>query len=293
MNKQIFQIKKNLKNSNLNNQYLYTDSKTKFIYDTASLKRIVGMNNLLRNKIIEITKEKVTDGKKMAYIKVDNEMSGWTEVSENNLIRLYRLPKINGKLVDIEDTEYTFNSINYRDNISKLKDRIIKAYYIFYYQTKKYLIVGKLDGQAMTPVRIESFKKLIFPEEIISVSLSEGSSLYNSSNFNQKVSAVKKEGEYKVISYINGQKEARIEIGNKKYWIRTDSVLPDTQTFDHDLETLEVVDFVTYLFEKNKYYENKNKNMKNKFKNIRENIVYSNENDEVYIKSYLGDTHDN
>lgn len=293
MNRQLFQIKRNLKNSNLNNKYLFIDFETKFIYEDALLKQVMGMNNFLRNKIVEIIQEKMINGKKMALIKVDNELIGWTEISEDNLIRLYRLPKINGKLIENENTEYTFNNISYKKDINNLKGRIIKAYYIFYYKSEKFIIVGKLDGKITVPVKIDSFKKLIFPEVDTSIYLSKGTSLYSSSNFNQKLSEIKEEKNYKIIAYINDQNEARIELGNQRYWIRTEEPLPNTQTFTHDLETLEVVDFITYLFENNKYNEDRAKILDNKLNKIRKNIIYNNDDDEIYIKSHLGDNYDN
>lgn len=292
MNENLFQIKKNLKNSSLNNQYIFIDFDTKFIYEDFLMKQVIGMNNLLRNKIIEILQEKEVNGKNMAQIKMDNEVIGWTEVSAEALIRLYRLPKINGKLIDNLNTDYTFNNISYGNDINNIKERIIKAYYMFYYNNDKYIIVGRLDGLKKVPIKIDYFNKMIFPEDELTTYLTQGTALYNSSNYSNKITEITSDSNYKVIAYLNNQNEARIDLEGKRYWVKTEEVFPKEQTFAHDLETLEVVDFITYLFENNKVNEDKIKVFDNKLNKIRKSIVYNNTTKEVLLKDKPGDIYD-
>src|SRR5699024_4539553 len=141
--------------------------------------------------------------KRFALLKAGNEKIGWTEISDDILIRLYRLPKVNGKLSVKNNEEYTFNNINYEKEILQLKEKIIKARYMFYYEGSKYLIVSKVDKKNITPVKLDMFKKLIFPQNELKIYLPENTSLYYSSNLNNKINELKKSGEYTVISYIN------------------------------------------------------------------------------------------
>lgn len=289
MENQLLQVKRNLSNSNLNNKYIYIDEKTRFVYKTSSLNQVVGVNNILRNKIVKIIEEYETDNKRFALLKAGNEKIGWTEISDDILIRLYRLPKVNGKLSVKNNEEYTFNNINYEKEILQLKEKIIKARYMFYYEGSKYLIVSKVDKKNITPVKLDMFKKLIFPQNELKIYLPENTSLYYSSNFNNKINELKKSGEYTVISYINESTEARIEINNERYWLNSSEMLPFRQEFSHDLDTLEVIDFITYLSESNKYHMNRVKILNNQLAKVRRSITFNNESEEIYFNNQLGD----
>lgn len=289
MENQLLQVKRNLSNSNLNNKYIYIDEKTRFVYKTSSLNQVVGVNNILRNKIVKIIEEYETDNKRFALLKAGNEKIGWTEISDDILIRLYRLPKVNGKLSVKNNEEYTFNNINYEKEILQLKEKIIKARYMFYYEGSKYLIVSKVDKKNITPVKLDMFKKLIFPQNELKIYLPENTSLYYSSNLNNKINELKKSGEYTVISYINESTEARIEINNERYWLNSSEMLPFRQEFSHDLDTLEVIDFITYLSESNKYHMNRVKILNNQLAKVRRSITFNNESEEIYFNNQLGD----
>lgn len=289
MENQLLQVKRNLSNSNLNNKYIYIDKKTRFIYKASSLNQVIGVNNILRNKIVKIIEEYETDNKRFALLKIGNEKIGWTEISDDILIRLYRLPKVNGKLSVENYEEYTFNNINYEKEILQLKEKIIKAQYIFYYEGLKYLIVSKVDRSNITPVKLDMFKKLIFPRNELKIYLPENTSLYYSSNFNNKINELKKPGEYTVVSYINESTEARIEINNEKYWLKAPEKLPFSQEFSHDIDTLEVIDFITYLSESNKYHMNRVKILNNKLARVRKSITFNSEKEEIYFNNQLGD----
>lgn len=289
MENQLLQVKRNLSNSDLNNKYIYIDEKTRFVYKTSSLNQVVGVNNILRNKIVKIIEEYETDNKRFALLKAGNEKIGWTEISDDILIRLYRLPKVNGKLSVKNNEEYTFNNINYEKEILQLKEKIIKARYMFYYEGSKYLIVSKVDKKNITPVKLDMFKKLIFPQNELKIYLPENTSLYYSSNLNNKINELKKSGEYTVISYINESTEARIEINNERYWLNSSEMLPFRQEFSHDLDTLEVIDFITYLSESNKYHMNRVKILNNQLAKVRRSITFNNESEEIYFNNQLGD----
>lgn len=289
MENQLLQVKRNLSNSNLNNKYIYIDEKTRFVYKTSSLNQVVAVNNILRNKIVKIIEEYETDNKRFALLKAGNEKIGWTEISDDILIRLYRLPKVNGKLSVKNNEEYTFNNINYEKEILQLKEKIIKARYMFYYEGSKYLIVSKVDKKNITPVKLDMFKKLIFPQNELKIYLPENTSLYYSSNFNNKINELKKSGEYTVISYINESTEARIEINNERYWLNSSEMLPFRQEFSNDLDTLEVIDFITYLSESNKYHMNRVKILNNQLAKVRRSITFNNESEEIYFNNQLGD----
>lgn len=288
----LLQIKNNLKETNINNFYIFIDKNTKFIFNNSSLDKIIGMNNLLENKIVKISNETVKNDKKIAQLKVDNENIGWTEISNTTLIRLYRIPKVKGKLKESINKDYSFNDRDYSNDILQLSDKLVKIHYLFYYNDKKYLFISRIDGKNLIPVRDDMINKLIEGEEESEIHLHKGTPLFATSNFNTKVSEIKKSREYKINSYINATNIIRIEIDEKKYWVKTKDLIYEPQSHNYDIKTLEIVDFITQLFESDKSNENRIKILENKIRKISESITYENENEKLYIKKYLGDSYD-
>ncbi|WP_026858346.1 hypothetical protein [Jeotgalicoccus psychrophilus] len=288
----LLQIKNNLKETSINNFYIFIDKNTKFIFNNSSLDKIIGMNNLLENKIVKISNETVKNDKKIAQLKVDNENIGWTEISNTTLIRLYRIPKVKGKLKESINKNYSFNDRDYSNDILQLSDKLVKIHYLFYYNDKKHLFISRIDGKNLIPVRDDMINKLIEKDEESEIHLHKGTPLFATSTFNTKVSEIKKSREYKINSYINATNIIRIEIDEKKYWVKTKDLIYDPQSDNYDIKTLEIVDFITQLFESNKSNENRIKILENKMRKISESITYENENEKLYIKKYLGDSYD-
>lgn len=288
----LLQIKNNLKETNINNLYIFIDKNTKFIFDSSSLNKIIGMNNLLENKIVKISNETVKNDKKIAQLKVDNEIIGWTEITNTTLIRLYRIPKVKGRLKENINKNYSFNGRDYSNDLLQLSDKLIKIHYLFYYNERKYLFISRIDGKNLIPVSEDMINKLIIGEEESEIHLYKGTPLFATSNFNTKVSEIKKNGEYKIDSYINTTNIIRIKIDEKKYWVKTKDLIYDPQSSNYDAQTLELVDFITQLFESDKSHKNRIKILENKMRKISESITYENENERLYIKKFLGDSYD-
>lgn len=288
----LLQIKNNLKETNINNLYIFIDKNTKFIFDSSSLNKIIGMNNLLENKIVKISNETVKNDKKIAQLKVDNEIIGWTEITNTTLIRLYRIPKVKGRLKENINKNYSFNGRDYSNDLLQLSDKLIKIHYLFYYNERKYLFISRIDGKNLIPVSEDMINKLIIGEEESEIHLYKGTPLFATSNFNTKVSEIKKNGEYKIDSYINTTNIIRIKIDEKKYWVKTKDLIYDSQSSNYDAQTLELVDFITQLFESDKSHKNRIKILENKMRKISESITYENENERLYIKKFLGDSYD-
>lgn len=288
----LLQIKNNLKETNINNLYIFIDKNTKFIFNNSSLDKIIGMNNLLENKIVKISNETVKNDKKIAQLKVDNEIIGWTEISNTTLIRLYRIPKVKGKLKESINKDYSFNDMDYSNKILQLSDKLVKVHYLFYYNDQRYFFISRTDGKNLIPVRDDMLNKLITEEEESEIHLPKGTPLFATSNFNTKVSEIKKSRKYKINSYINATNVIRIEIDEKKYWIKTTELNYESQSHNYDIKTLEIIDFITQLFESDESNENRIKILENKMRKISESITYENENEKLYIKKYLGDSYD-
>lgn len=292
MNNSIFQIKEKIDNSIVNNRYIYLDEKTKFIYNNSSLSEIVGINNLLNGKIVEINEEIEKENKKLARLKVDNKIVGWTEIKEDNLIRLYRVPKISGKLNISINVDDIFYNTRQEDIIKQLSQKILKVQYIFYYNNEKYLNVTRVDGKKSIFIKESKFNRLIIAEEGATIFLEAGEPLYSTSNFAIKASSIKIAKDYKVISYINKTEEVKVLINDKNYWVKAKRNFDNFYDELCDRDTLEILDFITYLYENNKYNEGRVKILNNKIDKIRESITYNNEFEEIKLNNYLGDSYD-
>ena len=293
MSNQFLEIKKTLDNANVHNKYIYLATDTKFIYDNSSLGQVIGLNYSIRNKIVVINDEIERNNKRFVLLSVDDIKIGWIEADEKEMLRLYRLPKVNGKLELNNALEFIFNNISYQEEVEQLKNRIIKAQYLFYYNEELYLIVSKIDKKFFAPIKSSLFRKLIFPNVETKIFLNDETSLYYSSNFNSKGGEVTKQDYYEVVSYVNGTNEVRIEYQNQKYWILHEDNMPFKQEFHHDLDTLEVIDFITYLSESNKYYRNHVKVLENKLNRVKNNISYHSLEEKIYFTGKIGDSNVN
>lgn len=285
MYENLLNLLKVVKDTNINKDYIYINDETEFIFQNLSDSKIIGVNNILKYKVISVLDEKIKNDIMYIKIKIDSETTGWIEKGDS--IRAYRLPKINGKIT--EEIDYNLSFYKSKVKINNLINKIVKAYYYFNYKGEDYLLIARIGSENYIPVKMIDFHRLISVSESFYVKLESDELLYLTSNFTNVESKLETEGSYRIHSYFKGLASMRIENGNQKYWIKHDTSFLETDNFNFDASQLELMDYITYLIVKNQELENKNKNNTNILDNLRKEIVVDNEEQQLFLNKYIGD----
>lgn len=271
--------------TDINKDFLYINNETEFIFENLNESKIIGVNDILKYEVVSVLDEKVKNNSQYINIQVDTETTGW--IKKGDSIRVFRLPKINGKIT--EDIDYSFTFYKSSEKLNNLINKIIKAYYYFNYMGEDYLLVAKIGSQNYIPVKMDDFHRLISVSEELYVKLAENHLLYLTSNFANVDSKIEKEGSYKIHSYFKGLSSMRIENGNKRYWIKHDTSYLDTDNFNFDATQLELMDYITYLVDTNQQLRNRNKSNNHILSHLRKEIIIDNEQQQLFLNKYTGD----
>lgn len=265
-------------------KYYFQEKTTKFIYSSLKTGEVIGLSNLLTGSVIEVKKKKSFKNKEMSFITLQGQDIGWINLEDS--IRAFRLPNIQGKF-------------KHSDEISKsnekgkdLKNRIIKASYIYIVGTEQYLLVNKVGDKDYFKIHIKDFNRISFPSKNIYVELKAGINLFKDSKLNRVEKQLEENGKFKVVSYFENLDELRISVKGDFYWIKYDEdLMIDTQE-ELDNINYEIIDMIVYLKNRNKINKNLLKNQSSRLKNIESNIEVSNDLQELYLTKYIGDIHE-
>lgn len=285
MYEKLLSLLKIVKKTDVNKDFLYINDEMEFIFQNLNDGKIIGLNNILKNKVISVLDENYMNDSQFIKIYVDTETTGW--IKKGKSIRVYRLPKINGKITENLKTNLTFHKND--AGINEIINKIVKAYYYFNYEGEDYLLVAKIGSENYLPVMIDDFHRLITINETQYVKLNTNQFLYLTSNFSKIESKLEKAGSYKIHSYFKGLDSMRIEKGNKKYWINHDTGFLNLDNFRFDPSQLELMDYITYLVNKNQELEIKNKNNENILNHLRKEIIFDSEEQQLFLNKYIGD----
>lgn len=278
----------NLNNAKENHKYIYNDTATKFIYSSLNGKNIVGINKLLFNKVVEVSEKKYIKNKMYGLIKLGEDEIGWLHLE--NLTRIYRLPQIYGKLA--ENLQSEFNGIDYKNDLDLLKDKIIKAFYYFSSNNKKYLLIGKISGNDIYPIEMNLFVQLHTPNEDMRVKIPKDTALYHSSNYQSKIGKTEIDDQYLVLSYFNGSNQVKVKTGKGNYWVILNYNMSSYNEFTTNDQEMDIIDFITFLYNNNIKQQNKINNLQSILNELKENILINNEDESLYLKRYLGEKND-
>lgn len=268
-------------------RYLYCDEVMRFIYDTVKGNNIIGMNNILFNKVIGVKNEILGNENTLTNINCEYIINGWVRLE--NVIRIYRVPSINGKIN--ASGEYFFNSKNYYNRVEKLINKVVKVLYTFEYHGERYYLINGLSESDSIPIKAVYFEKLTIPSELLTVNIKENTPYFGSSSFETELGKILEPDEYKVASFYEGTNKVKILYQKRYVWVKSETVIPKENDIQ-DINNLELIDMIIAFDEKYKSVKKQNEVLENTLNEIRENIVVDTNEDQLYLKRYLGDVND-
>jgi len=268
--------------------YLCRELNTKLIYESLQTLKIVGIAGSINGKVVEVISHKIKDKKDYYKISIDESVIGW--IALENSPRIYRIPKVTGKVV--EDVSISLGNIRYE--LNDLVHKILEARYFFQIEEDNYLLVNRVSNRENTiPVLIEQFYKYILPKQEIYINVEVGEPLYKSSADEELYKTAEEAGTFKVIGFYEGLDKIKIKYENKTCWINKKLELKNKKENEiSEIKSLEFIDQIMYLKTKSYLQKLKLDSQERRIQKIKENIAISNDLQKIYLTKYLGDSND-
>jgi len=282
----IYSILNNDFNINQTELYLCNELNTKLIYENIHNLKVVGIASSINGKIIEVIDRKKIGNKRYYKININEFLQGWISLEKS--VRLYRIPMMIGEVIS-EKAGGDF-TINY--NIQDYLNKKLEARYYFESNQKQYILINRVGHrERKCPVLLEQFYKYMMVKEKYYVSLESGDSLFSTAFDNEPVEFVVSDTNVKVIGFYQELNKSKVRYNNKIYWINKHINLEEKEKSSL-IDNLELIDKIMYL--KSTSYKQKLKieSQERSIKEIKDNIVISNNLQEMYLNKYLGDQYD-
>ncbi|MCK1975514.1 GW dipeptide domain-containing protein [Jeotgalicoccus huakuii] len=266
--------------------YFCNELNTKLIYESMHTLKVTGIASSINGKIIEVISRRIKEKKDYFKIKIGDDVIGW--IALTNSPRIYRIPKITGKV--IEGNIETYNNFGYR--IREFINKLLEARYYFEEENKKYFLINRVGHRDLNiPVLSRDFYKYIVPKIETYIDIGKGEKLYKSSTNKEVIGEIESDNKVEVVGYYEKLEEVKIKYNSKSFWIKKDvNFLHYNDSFA--ITSLELIDQIMYLKTNSYIQKMKLDSQEKRIQKIKENVAITNDLQQLYLTRYLGDQND-
>ncbi|CAD2078907.1 GW dipeptide domain-containing protein [Jeotgalicoccus meleagridis] len=266
--------------------YLCDELNTKLIYESMQTLKVNGIASSINGKIIEVIARKIKDKKDYFKIRAGDSEVGWIALDQSP--RVYRIPKVTGKILNDRVSIYKDN--NY--SVSDLKYKLMEARYYFQLEDEQFFIINRVGHREnILPIIKEDFNRYITPKDKTFVEVSEGDDMYKSSTSDEVLENITDTESVEVIGFYEGTNQIKVKYKNKSGWIYKELDLTQEKN-NNSIKNLEFIDQIMYLKIKSHLQKLKIDTQEKRIENIKENVAVSNDLQQLYLNKYLGDQND-
>lgn len=266
--------------------YFCNELNTKLIYESMHTLKVTGIASSINGKIIEVISRRIKEKKDYYKIKIGDNVIGW--ISLTNSPRIYRIPKITGKL--IEENIETYNNVEY--GLREFVNKLLEARYYFEKENKRYYIINRVGHRDLNiPVLSCYFYKYLVPKIETFIDIERGEKLYKSSTNKEVIGEIESDEKVEVIGYYEELQEVKIKYNSKSFWIKKEVEFLQ-QNDSLSITSLELIDQIMYLKTNSYLQKMKLDSQEKRIQKIKENVAITNDLQQLYLTKYLGDQND-